>query len=133
MTDPRSSADPHTDWQAEITFVEDDANRAFLDRDLERLDQLFSEDLVVNSPINGIHDKRKVLGLLGAGVIGHVSSTIRHELIRKDGDLVIVMGSDAVQNSRTEPVLTRRFTNVWRNEGGRWRLYIRHANVIAAT
>ena len=119
------------DWKADIAAVEQLANTAFLERDLAQLDDLFSDDLLVNSPINRIHDKKKLLELLGSGVIGHVHSQIRHELMRKDGDLVIVMGSDEVKNSAAEPTLHRRFTNVWRREGDRWRLYIRHANVIA--
>jgi ketosteroid isomerase-like protein len=41
------------------------------------------------------------------------------------------MGSDTVKNSASEPTLRRRFTNIWRKEGDRWRLYVRHANVIA--
>jgi hypothetical protein len=28
-------------------------------------------------------------------------------------------------------VVTRRFTNIWKNEGGTWRLFVRHANVVA--
>ena len=118
-------------WQAEILAVEERANAAFLNRDLAQLEQLFSDELLVNSPINRVNDKKKLLELLGSGAIGHVSSTIRHELIRRDGDLVVVMGSDAVQDSPSAPVLQRRFTNIWRKEGDRWRLYIRHANVIA--
>jgi len=62
-----------------------------------------------------------------------VSITIRHELIRKDRDLVVVMGSETVKNASIDPALQRRFANVWHNEAGRWRLYIRHANVIAET
>ena len=120
----------NADWQTEIVAVEDAANTAFLNRDLARLDQLFSDELLVNSPINIINNKPKFLELLGAGVIGHVSSSYKHELIRRDGDLVIVMGSDTVKNSPSEPTLRRRFTNIWRREGDCWRLYIRHANVI---
>jgi len=76
-------------WQAEIVAVEERANAAFLNRDLEQLEHLFSEELPVNSPINRVNDKKKLFELLGSGVIGHVSSTIRPELIRRDGDLVI--------------------------------------------
>lgn len=131
MTIEQNTPEPHADWQAEIAAVEEAANDAFLKRDLARLDELFSDALVVNSPINAVHDKRKILELLGRGVIGHVSSTIRHELMRRDGDLVVVMGADAVRNSEDAPMLRRRFTNVWRREGGRWRLCARHANVVA--
>jgi hypothetical protein len=27
-------------------------------------------------------------------------------------------------------IIKRRFTNVWKNEAGTWRLFARHANVI---
>ena len=40
------------DWRAEIVAVEQAANTAFLERDLARLDELFSDELLVNSPIN---------------------------------------------------------------------------------
>ncbi|HEY7239757.1 MAG TPA: nuclear transport factor 2 family protein [Burkholderiales bacterium] len=126
-----SSPDHDSGWRSEIVSAENAANQAFLDRDLARLDQLFSDELLVNSPINRINDKKKLLELLGSGVIGHVSSTVQHELIRRDGDLVLVMGADTVQDSPAAPTLRRRFTNIWRREGDRWRLYIRHANVIA--
>jgi hypothetical protein len=119
------------DWKTEIALAEDEANQAFLERNIEKLDELFSEDLLVNSPINRINDKKTLLQLLAKGVIGHISTTIQHELVRRDGDLVTVMGSDRVQNSAQEPVLDRRFTNIWRREGDRWRLWVRHANVIA--
>ena len=72
----------NAEWQAEIVAVEEAANTAFLNRDLARLDQLFSEELLVNSPINIVNTKPKLLELLGTGVIGHVSSSFKHELIR---------------------------------------------------
>lgn len=121
----------NADWQSEIVAVEEAANTAFLSRDVAQLDELFSDELLVNSPINIVNNKPKLLDLLVRGVIGHVSSSFKHELVRRDGDLVIVMGSDMVKNTPGEPTLRRRFTNIWRKEGDRWRLYIRHANVIA--
>jgi ketosteroid isomerase-like protein len=117
-------------WQAEITALENEANEAFLKRDLERLDVLFSDELLVNSPINRVNDKKTILDLLGKGVIGHVSTTLHPETMRCDGDVAIVMGWDEVQNAPAEPVLRRRYTNVWRKEKGRWRLYIRQATVM---
>jgi len=55
---------------------------------------------------------------------------VEHEVIRRDGDLVIVMGSDVVKDTPSGPTVRRRFTNVWRKEAGRWKLFIQHANVI---
>jgi ketosteroid isomerase-like protein len=116
-------------WEDEIAAVERDANRAFVGRDYETLDRLWAEDLVVNSPINRINDKRTILDLLRKGIVGHVLCEISPELVRRDGDLVVVMGSDRVQDKPDTPVLTRRYTNVWRKETDGWRLYLRHANI----
>jgi hypothetical protein len=63
------------DWKTEIALAEDEANQAFLERNIEKLDELFSEDLLVNSPINRINDKKTLLQLLAKGVIGHISTT----------------------------------------------------------
>jgi hypothetical protein len=125
-----SQNDQDSDWRVEIAALENEASQAFVDRDMERLDRLFSDELVINSPINRVNDKHKVLELLRTGVIGHVFCRLQHELIRRDGNLIIVMGSDVVQNSPTEPSVLRRVTNVWRNEEQGWRLYIRHATIV---
>ena len=117
-------------WRDEIAAIEQEANEAFLRRDLSRLDELFSDALLVNSPFNRVTDKRKVLELLGGGVIGHVSSSYEHEIIRKDGDLVIVMGSDTVRDTESAPLIHRRITNIWRRESGTWRLYLRQATIL---
>jgi len=117
-------------WEADIVKLEQRSTEAFLERDLRQLDALFSDELLINSPINRIHDKAKLLSLLGAGVIGHVYCKVEHEVIRRDGDLVIVMGSDVIKDTPSGPTVRRRFTNVWRKEAGGWRLFVRHANVI---
>jgi ketosteroid isomerase-like protein len=118
------------EWQQQIIALEDEAARAFLARDISRLDQLFSDQLIINSPINRVNDKRKVLELLANGVIGHVHCELRHEVFRRDGDLIIVMGSDVVRNAPGDPALLRRVTNIWRKEGDDWKLYIRHATIV---
>jgi ketosteroid isomerase-like protein len=118
-------------WREEVEALEEDGRLAFLARDIERLGALWSDQLVVNSPINRVHDKQQILGLLRAGTIAHASMECRIETIERCGDLVIVMGGDQVTNSPGGPVIRRRFTNVWRAEGGSWRLIARHANVIA--
>ena len=60
------------------------------------------------------------------------------EFICADGDFVFIMGLESVTPVSDAPsvglvagqVINRRFTNVWRNEEGTWRLFARHANVI---
>jgi hypothetical protein len=91
---------------------------------------MFADELIVNSPLNRVTDKRQVLDLLGRGVIGHSSYVEHVEAIRRQGDLVTVMGSDVITDRPEEKPVRRRFTNVWRARGGRWELIIRHATVV---
>jgi hypothetical protein len=55
-----------------------------------------------------------------------------------DGGFVFIMGLETIQPIGDAPgaglvagqTIQRRFTNVWKNEEGTWRLFLRHANVI---
>ena len=57
------------------------------------------------------------------------------EFLRIDGSLAVVMGKEKVVPAIGAPgageTIHRRYTNIWRKEGNTWRLYIRHANIIA--
>ena len=123
-------ADTDSDWKNEIERLQSEGVAAFLARDLERLGRMFADELIVNSPLNRVTDKRQVLDLLGRGVIGHSSYVEHVEAIRRQGDLVTVMGSDVITDRPEEKPVRRRFTNVWRARGGRWELIIRHATVV---
>jgi len=122
--------DTDSDWKNEIERLQSEGVAAFLARDLERLGRMFADELIVNSPLNRVTDKRQVLDLLGRGVIGHSSYVEHVEAIRRQGDLVTVMGSDVITDRPEEKPMRRRFTNVWRARGGRWELIIRHATVV---
>jgi hypothetical protein len=121
------------DWLNEVTTLEDEHRRAFLARDIDRLNELWSDGLLVNSPINRVNDKRQVLGLLQAGTIAHSSFEAEIEVIERRQDLVVVMGSERIVNAPGTPVVHRRFTNVWRPEGGVRRMVLRHANIVPGT
>ena len=68
------------------------------------------------------------------------SSCVRQiEFFRVDGDFAFIMGLETIVAATDAPGVglvagqptRRRFTNVWKREGDTWRLYARHANVIA--
>jgi hypothetical protein len=54
-------------WENDIQALEEEHCRAFVGRDYDRLEGLWSDNLIVNSPINRVHDKKRVLELLRAG------------------------------------------------------------------
>lgn len=120
-----------TDLTREFRTLESRNREAYLARDIEGLSRLWSEDLVVNSPINRVHHRPQVLDLLAAGVIAHSSYDVDIEVVDRLGEIVVIMGAERIINAPGTPMVHRRFTNVWRQEAGAWRLFLRHANVIA--
>jgi ketosteroid isomerase-like protein len=117
-------------WEQDIRACEERNRIAFLAADVAVLDRLWTDDFAVNSPINVINDKQKTLALLQAGRIRHSSLAAEIEHMSRHDDIVVVMGSDRVTDPPDGVVSHRRFTNLWRREGGEWRCFARHANVV---
>jgi ketosteroid isomerase-like protein len=117
-------------WEDEIRQIEDECRLAFLAADVERLRTMWADDLAVNSPLNRIHSREQVLDLLERGIIRHESMEQTIERIARHGDTVVVMGQDAVKNPGASAVIQRRFTDVWRDDGGTWKLIARQATHI---
>jgi ketosteroid isomerase-like protein len=121
-----------SDWQEEIHSLERENCRAFVARDFEALDRMWSDDLAINSPINRVHDKKRLLELLRAGKISHASLECHAELTLRHDQYVVVMGHEQLTDRPGEGLVRRRYTNIWRLEQGSWRLVVRHANIIAS-
>lgn len=130
MSPSVAAGDQQADWQSQLLDLENQARRAFLERNIERLKSLWSADLVVNSPINRVLARDEVFDLLRKGVIAHTSFDIHIELIKRQGDIVVVMGHDVVAGNPGSPSIRRRFTNIWSRAGSSWQMIARHANPI---
>ncbi|MFL5491672.1 MAG: nuclear transport factor 2 family protein [Gemmatimonadales bacterium] len=120
-----------TDWEQEIRTLEEQGRVAFLAGDVSTLDRLMDDRLLVNSPLNIVNDKAKVLDLLGEGLIRHTRDDVEIENIARYGDVVTVMGRDTVDGPPSNTLTHRRFTNIWQLQDGAWRMIARHAQVIA--
>jgi ketosteroid isomerase-like protein len=133
------------DRQSDVEVVRalDDQERvAALTRNVPALERLWAEDFVVNAPNNQVVVGREAVldTFVRAGVINFSSFERRIEFSRVDGPYVVLMGLETIVPISSSPgaglvagqVITRRFTNIWRNEGGAWRLTARHANVFVS-
>ena len=124
-----------------VRALDDQVRVAVLNRDVTALERLWSDDLVVNAPNNRVvRGKRAVLDdFVRTGIIDFSSFEREIEFMRVDGDFVTTMGVETLRARADSPAnglragqtTRRRVTNIWRREGDTWRLYIRHANVIA--
>lgn len=128
MVSTTPTTNPIPDWESEIRRLEEDARVAFLNADIATLTRLWSEDFIVNSPLERINEKSQVLALLQAGRIRHSTYECEIEHISRHGDVVIVMGQDAVTGPPAGPG-RRRYTNVWQFSNGEWRSIARHAQL----
>lgn len=127
---PNPSAD-----EATIRALEERNRVAALNRDYQALEEIWSEHLIVNNPANRIAPNRAaVIEIFRQGIAHYSSFEATIEEIRVDGDIAVVMGAETVKPIGNAPLagqtVQRRFTNVWKYENGRWRLWARHASVV---
>lgn len=123
-----------------VRSLDDQERIAALNRDSLALERLWSDQFIVNAPNNQVVvGKRAVLdAFIRTGIVDFSRFERQIEFIRADGAFVIIMGLETVEPLGDAPsaglvagqAIERRFTNVWKNEAGTWRLFMRHANVI---
>jgi hypothetical protein len=118
-------------WELDIRVREEALRTAFLAANIAALEGLLAEGYVVNSPLQAVLDKRRLLELLRSGRIRHSAYDVQIERIERFGDTVVVMGHDTVIDPPDGAVSRRRYTNVWTHEGGVWRSVARHAHVVS--
>lgn len=122
---------------AEIRRLEQVEVQAVLASDATTLGRLWDAQYVVNNPDNQIvvatSDPRD------RPVFQRPRSAFTREVehITVQGDVVISMGSETLIPAGDRPqagqLVKRRYTNVWKQANGAWKLIARHANVIRET
>jgi hypothetical protein len=123
--------DPVTTWEQDVRALEEVGRVAFLAADTATLDGMWHDDLLVNSPLNIINDKSRVLDLLRTGRIRHTFDDVVIEQVHRYDNVVVVMGRDTVDGPPHGALMNRRFTNVWQLQQGEWKMIARHAQIVA--
>ena len=118
-------------WDTEIRAREEALRVAFLNADMRALDDLLADDYIVNSSLHKVLAKPLLMQLLETGRLRHLSFDSRIETMQRTGETVVVMGGDRVVDGPDRVCSTRRFTNLWQLEDGRWRAIARHAHVVS--
>lgn len=127
-----SAASPE---EAAIRALEERVRLGVLARDTTALRELWAPTFAVNAPVNRVTPSREaVFGLLTQGLIHYASYETTIEFLQVDGPTAVVMGAEVVRPTgkafRAGETLQRRYTHVWRKDGGTWLLVARHANII---
>lgn len=105
-----------------------------LAHDIKGTESLMAPDLLVNAPINKVVNRDNVLSRLGKGQISYEPDVVRNmDFVGVREDLVVTMGEEIVQPNKDAPkagmVVHRRFTDIWKQIDGVWKLWIRQATI----
>jgi len=128
-----SKADPVEEIKQQILKNEDRQNTALLKNDADLLGSLCADELAWTNASGVLFNKDQMLADLRSGK--QKNDTIEHQDVRLHvyGTTVVVTGlstSTYRYNGKTF-VGSRRFTNVWVKQGGRWLLVVHHVTPIA--
>ena len=127
----------------EVLTLQDQLHRFGVAGDARSFGALISEDFVASDPTNTIRHRDELVTLVSNGRLQYESIETSIDYAQQIGDdLVVIMGTESTVQSAVpadhdfEAValshkLKRRFTNVYRNEQGEWRLLIKQSTIIA--
>jgi hypothetical protein len=106
--------------------------------DVAALDALSAPELTINAPVGRILTRAQYLAMMRDGRIRAETFERTIESVTIAGDIGIVMGREVFTPTPQSELgrtygavpLDRRYTNVYRRVGGKWRWLARHANVV---
>lgn len=121
--------------ETEIRNLEELEGQSWVKKDTTKLFQLFSPELVVNTPLNRCATLQAIKQLTRMGKIDISYSEKLIEKITFINDMAVVMGKDIVkpQGAMQDAgkTVTRRYTDVWKKTENKWKLIIRQATIIS--
>ncbi|HEY1930005.1 MAG TPA: nuclear transport factor 2 family protein [Caulobacteraceae bacterium] len=101
------------------------------------MDEMLAPNAVVNAPINRVVGRDSVIERVRAGQIAYEPNAVRNiEFAGVRGDHVIIMGEEVVHPTDDTPhagrIVRRRFTDIWGESQGYWRLQARQSTIVSA-
>lgn len=121
--------------ETEIRNLEELEGQSWVKKDTTTLYQLFSPELVVNTPLNRFATLQIVKQLTRLGKIDVSYSKKLIEKITFINDMAVVMGQDIIKPQGGMPdagkTVKRSYTDVWAKTDNKWRLIIRQATNIS--
>lgn len=121
--------------EAEIIRLENAEREAVIRGDSTLLfNTLWSNQMVVNGPANRVGTVEGTKMLLRTGKLKYLSFERKVEKITFNENLAIVMGEEKIKpqgdQDNSGKLVTRRFTNIWKNENNKWMIIARQATII---
>lgn len=117
--------------EQKIRDLEQQEVQAVLSHDIKVLERIWNPDIMVNNPYNIVILKNdEIFDRIDSGVINYSSFSREIEEIKIFEDFVVTMGHETIVHKTSNLKQTRRFTNLWREFDGEWKIFVRHANIV---
>lgn len=121
--------------ESDIRNLEETEGQSWVKKDTSMLFQLFSPQLVVNTPLNRCATLQEIKQLTRMGKIDLSYSKKMIEKITFINGMAVVMGQDIIKprgNMKDAgKTVTRRYTDVWEKAQNKWKLIMRQATIIS--
>ena len=121
--------------ESDIRNLEETEGQSWVKKDTSMLFQLFSPQLVVNTPLNRCATLQEIKQLTRMGKIDLSYSKKMIEKITFINGMAVVMGQDIIKPrgnmGNAGKTVTRRYTDVWAKAQNKWKLIIRQATIIS--
>jgi uncharacterized protein (TIGR02246 family) len=121
------------DVERNIRALEQQQAQAAIARDRAALEKIFAPDFQIVNPSGAVASKEELLALLLGGTSPYRSAVYQTDAVRVYRDVVVTTGLETVvpnTGPQAGQQVRRRITQVWKREGGSWRLALRHATLV---
>jgi hypothetical protein len=124
--------------EATLRAADAEQMRIIVQGDAKAQQEFMHPNYIINGPSNRVMHKDVLVSMLAQGQMASDRFERVIEGMAITGNVGVVMGSEVVHPLPTselgkrygDKVLTRRFTNVFLFEGGKWRFLARQATVV---
>ena len=124
--------------EASLRAADAEQMRIIVDGDAKAQNAFMHDNYIINGPANRVMRKTTVVEMLGQGKMASERFERTIEGIAITGNVGVVMGQETVRPAAKSELgekfgstnLTRRFTNVFLFEQGRWRFLARQASIV---
>lgn len=124
--DPREAQIRQLEEQERVAVMKGDSGALF--------GRLWADEMVVHVPANRVGTVATTKALLRQGMLQYARFERTIEKITFNNDLAIVMGAEqllpAGKQTHADQQVTRRFTNIWRQQKNGWQIIARQATII---
>ena len=118
-----------------VAALDERLEAVFEKQDADALASFACADVLVNAPINRVVTLDNIVSRFRAGKIHYESIATLLEFAGVRGDLVVLMGEEIVVPTGDTPnagkTVRRRFTDVWRQVDGNWKLALRQGTAYS--